>query len=133
MVAASGFSHQFQVTGNLTPFAFGADASVAMLPGIFAVVNVAAPQQGIDFAVGNNHLAQGLCTEHGFQHHVVRLDTPSVIGEGDTVCCHAFQICKDFTLFLYGDGAVGIYMNAGRGLNQLQLLIQMCHAVRNGI
>ena len=38
--------------------------------GIFAVVDIAATEQVIDLAVGNDHLAQRLGTEHGGAHHV---------------------------------------------------------------
>ena len=84
----SGFLHQFQVAGDLTPFTFGTDTGVAVGSGVFAVMDVAAPEQVVDFAVGYDHLAQSLCPEHGLAHHVIILDAPAVIGEGDGIGCH---------------------------------------------
>ena len=70
VVGNSGLCHQLQVPGNLTPLAFGADAPVIVGLGVAAVVNVAAPEQGVVLAVGHNELAQSLGPKHGLLHHL---------------------------------------------------------------
>ena len=61
MVGAAGFLHQLQIPLDGPPLGLGADAPVAVGTGVAAVVDVAAPQQAVVFAVGYNQLAKGLC------------------------------------------------------------------------
>ena len=56
--------------------------------GISAVVDVAAPQQGIVLAVGHDQLAEALGLQHGAAHHVAVLNALSVVGEGHRVGGH---------------------------------------------
>ena len=119
MVFHTGFPNQFQISCDLGPFAFGADATVAVFFCVFAVMDVTAPKQFVDFAVGYNHFAQRLGPKHGLTHHIVTLDTPAVIGKTADIGGHTLQIRQFFTLFAYGDGAVGVYMNAGAVFNEL--------------
>ena len=129
MVGAAGFPCQLQIPGNLPPLAFGADTPVAMGLGVSAVVDVAAPQQVVDLAVGHNHLAQCLGPEHGGGHHFLRLHPLAVIGEGDAVGGHALQVGQALALLPQGDGTVGVDMDAGIPVNELLLLLEVGRAV----
>ena len=68
VVGAAGFFHQLQIPGDLSPLAFGADATVAVSLGVVAVVDVAPSQQGVDLAVGDNGLPQSFGAKHGLPH-----------------------------------------------------------------
>ena len=118
VVFHTGFTNQFQISCDLRPFAFGADAPVAVFFRVFAVVDIASPEQFVDFAVGYDHFAQFLRPDHGGAHHVIALDTPAVVGEADDIGGHALQIGQFLTLFSNGNGAVGIYMDAGSFFDQ---------------
>ena len=89
VVGAAGFLHQLQIPGDLAPLALGADAPVTVGGGVDAAVNIASPKEGIVLAVGGDNSAQGLGTEHGLAHHLVALNTPSVVGEGDCLRGHS--------------------------------------------
>ena len=133
MIGATGFPNQFDITGNLCPFAFGADAPMAVKLCVLAVVDVTAAEQFIDLAVGNDHFTLCLGTDHGLLHHLITLNTTAVIGEAADERCHTLEIRKFLTLLSHGDGAVGIHMDAGILFNDLPLEVQIFNTVRHGI
>ena len=56
--------------------------------GIGAVMDIAAPQEGIILTVGHDQLAQAFGLQHGAAHHVAVLNALSVIGEGHHIGGH---------------------------------------------
>ena len=96
-------------------------------------MDVAAAEQLVDLAVGDDHLALALGPEHGLLHHFVPLNAPAVIGEAAHHGGHALDIRQLLALFAHGDGTVGIDMDAGVGLDDGALEIQVLHAVRHRI
>ena len=96
-------------------------------------MDVAAPQQVVDLAVGHNHLAQRLGPEHGGGHHFLGLHPLAVIGEGDAVGGHALQVGQALAPLPHSDGAVGVDMDAGIPVNEQLLLFQVGRAVGDGV
>ena len=133
VVGAAGLLHQLQIPGDLPPFAFGADAPVAVGFGVVAVVDISPSQQGIDLAVGDNGFPQCLGTEHGLPHQTVTLHAPAVVGKSHHARRHALQVGKHPALFAHGDSAIGIDMDAGGFLNDTALNLQILHAVRHRV
>ena len=133
VVGTAGFFYQLQIPGNLPPFAFGADAPMAMGFGIITVVDVPAPQERVDLAVGDNGLPEGFCTEHGLPHQVVTLHAPAVVGKPHYVGRHALQVGKRFALFADCDGTVGVDVNAGGFLDETALNPKILHTVRHRV
>ena len=133
VVGAAGFFYQLQVPGNLPPFAFGADAPMAMGFGIITVVDVPAPQERVDLAVGDNGLSKGFCTKHGLPHQVVTLHAPAVVGKTHHARRHALQVGKRFALFADGDRAIGVDVDAGGFLNETALNPKILHTVRHRV
>ena len=88
VIAAARLPHQFQIPLDGPPLALGADAPMSVGAGISAVVDVAAPQQGIVLAVGHDQLAEALGLQHGAAHHITILNALSVVGEGHRVGGH---------------------------------------------
>ena len=121
MVACACLGGQLQVSGDGAPLAFGADAPVALGFGIGPVVNIAAPEQRIVFAVGDDELSQGLGLNHGFFHHAWVLDSSAVIGEGDDLGGKGRHVGKDPALLALCDGGIGVDGNAGVFADGIQL------------
>ena len=133
MVRNAGFLHQLQVPLNLPPFAFGADALVAVGAGVAALVDIAAPEQGVVLAVSDNGFAQSLGPEHGLTHGDLALDAPAIVGKAHHIGSHALQVGEGIALLAHGDGTVGIDMDAGGTVNDIPLKLQVLYAVGNGI
>ena len=133
MIGAAGLLHQFQIPGDGAPFAFGADAPVAVLTGIIAVMDIAAVQEGIVLTVGHDEFVQCLGLEHSLLHFLPALDTLAVVGKGYYIGCHSFHIRKLFAFFLAGDGAVRVNADHAVPPDDIQLLFQMCLAVGDRI
>ena len=85
VVGAAGLGGQGQVPLKLPVFALAGDAPMAMAPGVGPVMDVPAPKKGVVLAVGGDDLAhpQALYLRHGPAHHLLRLDSPAVVGKGD--------------------------------------------------
>ena len=133
MILHAGFLHQFQVPFDLLPFTFGADAFMSMLFGIFTLMDVAAEEQAVVFAVGSNDHVVTADFFHGCQHHFVTLYAASIIGEGTDMGGQFVDGCKGFTHFTDGQCAIGDYFNAGCFANGFQLGLQIFHAVGCGV
>ena len=88
VIAAARLPHQLQIPLDGPPLALGADAPVAVGLGVGAVMDIAAPQEGIVLAVGHDQLAQAFGLQHGAAHHVAVLNAFSVIGEGHHIGGH---------------------------------------------
>ena len=106
---------------------------MTVLGGVLAVMDVTALQQIVDLAVGDDHLAQLLGLQHGSVHHVVGLDALAVVGVGDDLVRHASQVSQFLALQAAGDGTVGVDMDAGACIDQVQLLLQMLDGIGSGI
>ena len=133
MIFHAGFLHQFQVSFDLFPFAFGRDAFMSMLFGIFSLVDIAAEEQAVVFAVGCNDFVVTADFFHGLTHHFVVLHTASVIGEGANML-NDFVISRHFFAhFTNGDRAVGNDFDTGCFADGLQLGLQICHTVGGGV
>ena len=77
---SDGSPHQLQIPLDGPPLALGADAPVAVGLGVGAVMDIAAPQEGIVLAVGHDQLAEALGLQHGAAHHITILNALSVVG-----------------------------------------------------
>ena len=91
--------------------------------GIDATVDEAPPEEGIVLAVGGDDFAQGLGPEHGLAHHLVALNTPAVVGEGDCLGGHALKVGDCLTFLAQGNGSVGVDVDAGGVLDDGKLLL----------
>ena len=80
MVVASRLLAERQVACDLAPLALGADALVAVGPGVRPVVDDAAVQQAVVLAVGDDELAQRLGAQHRLAHQRVVLYAVPVVG-----------------------------------------------------
>ena len=130
MVRAAGLLRQTHVPGDGAPFALRADAPVTVGAGVRPVVDIAAPQQTVVLAVGRQDLPQAAAFLHGLPHDALRLDAPSVVGEGDHI---RGQIRQMFPLLAHSDRAVGVDMYRRRLRDQPLLERQRGAAVRNGV
>ena len=133
VVAAARLGRQFHVTGNLSPFAFGADSFVSVFPAVASVVDVTAPQEGVVFTVGGDDDVFGRRRAHRFQHHLPALDTASVIGEGDAPALEGMEIDQFLSKPSDGDGPVGEYPDQGVPVDGILLHGQMFGGVRHRI
>ena len=106
---------------------------MAMGFGIITVVDVPAPQERVDLAVGDNGLPEGFGAKHGLPHHVIALHAPAVVGKTYHVGRHALQVGKRFALFADGDRAIGVDVDAGGFLDEAALNSQILHAVRHRV
>ena len=133
MVRAAGLLRQTHVPGDGAPFALRADAPVTVGAGVRPVVDIAAPQQAVVLAVGRPYFPQAAAFLHGLPHDALRLDAPSVVGEGDHIRGHTGQIRQMFPLLAHSDRAVGVDMYRRRLRDQPLLERQRGAAVRNGV
>ena len=133
MVAAAGLGRQLEVPRDLAPFALGADAFVPVRAGVGPVVDVAASQQAVVLAVGDDQLAQRLCALHGLAHQAAVLHAVPVVGEGDRPVGKVFHIGDFLSPFAHGDGGIGIDGDTGVALDDLGLAAQVFRTVRHGI
>ncbi|OLA39309.1 MAG: hypothetical protein BHW31_03985 [Firmicutes bacterium CAG:110_56_8] len=101
--------------------------------GIITVVDVPAPQERVDLAVGDNGLSKGFGAKHGLTHHVIALHAPAVIGKPHYVGRHALQVGKRFALFADCDGTVGVDVDAGGFLDETALNPKILHTVRHRV
>ena len=129
MIFHACFLHQFQVSFDLLPFAFGADAFMSMFFSIFTLVDVTAEKQGVVFTVGCNDHVVAADFFHGFQHHFVILHAATVVGEGADMGSQFVDSSQSFTHFTDGESAVGDNFDAGCFADGFQLGFQICHAV----
>ena len=100
--------------------------------GIHPVVDVAAFQQIVHFAVGGDDFTKAPGFQHGALHHFVALHASSVIGIAAHIPCQAFHVHQLLTLFPQRDGAVGMHPDAGVLPDERQLLFQMRFRIRHG-
>ena len=133
MVTAARFPHQFQISGDLPPFGFGADAPVPMGGGVSAVVDIAAPQKPIVLAVGHDQLPKSFRFFHGSPHHLIPLHAVAIVGKSRHVRGHGIHIRKDLSLFSDGDGAVGYHLYDGIPADDVQLCLQVRQIVGTGV
>ena len=133
VVLHPGLRRQLQVPGDLAPLALGADAPVAVLPGVGPVVDVPAAEEGIVLAVGGDDLVQPFGLRHGGAHQLRALDPPAVVREPRRIRGHGFQVRQGLALLPPGDGPVGVDMDHRVPADDLQLLLQVLPAVRHRI
>ena len=133
MIGTSGFHSKAQITLNLPPFAFRADASMVMCCRILSVMNVAAVKQTIVFTMGNNHLSECLRTFHSLSHHTFRLYAVSVIRESNDSGSQCFHIDKLLSLLFHCNGCIGSDVDYGIPLNQLFLQRKMLYIVADRV
>ena len=122
VVCAPRFPHQSNVSFNLLPFAFTANALVPVGFGVFTVVYVTALQKVVYFAVGNYHFSKGFGFKHCRPHHIVGLYAAPVIGKGNNVPRHILHIGKLFSHFPLCYCAVRENINAGIEIYYIKLL-----------
>ena len=96
---------------------------MVVVPGVVAIVDVAAVQEGIVLAVGHDDFLQLLSLDHCGFHQLPALDAPAVVGKGHHIGRHALQVCQLFALFTHGDGAVGEDADHAVLPNDVQLLL----------
>ena len=133
VVAAAGLGCQLQIPCNGAPLALRANAPVAVGFGVGALVDIAAPEEGIVFTVGDDELAQGPGALHGLPHETGILHPVAVVGEGDHIRRHGLQIGQLPSGLVHGDGAVGAHVDHGVPADDGQLLLQMLPAVRHRV
>ena len=79
VILATGLFGQRDVAFHLLPLALGADALVPVRTAVFAVVDIAAPQQVVHLAVGHDRPA-GFCRPaHRLLHQFVGLHAAAVV------------------------------------------------------
>ena len=133
VVFHAGLLYQLQVSFDLLPLAFGRDAFMSVLFGIFPLVDVAAEEQAVVFAVGSNDLAVALDFFHGLAHHFVILYAPAIVRESADMGGQLVIGRHGLAYLANGDGAVGHNFNAGGFLDGLKLRLQIFHAVGRGL
>ena len=101
--------------------------------GVGPVVDVAASQQAVVLAVGDDQLAQRLCALHGLAHQPAVLYAVPVVGKGDHPVGKSLQIGDFLSPFAHGDGGIGIDGDTGVPLDDLALAAQVFRTVRHGI
>ena len=133
VVAASCLRGEFQVAGDLAPFALGADAPMAVLSAVAPVVDVAAAQQRVVLAVRceDHVLARGGL--HRPPHHFLALDSAAVVREGYALVFQCIEIYEFQALAALGDGAVGEDADHGVAVDCGLLDGQGLRAVGHGI
>ena len=104
-----------------------------MIPGVAPVVNVAAPEEAVVLAVGDDQLSQLPGLPHGLLHQQGGLDAPAVIGEAHHLWSHGFQVRQNFSFFPFGNGTVGIDGDAGVFSDGIQLGLKGLRAVGNRV
>ena len=126
MVAAAGSCGQSQVAGNLPPFTLSADALVSVGSTPAPVVDIAAAQQRIVFAVSGQDAIQFCGPPHRFQHNLLPLYAAPVSGKGDAMAAKRCHVDNRFAPPPQGDGSVREHLDAGipvdNGLLQRQRL-----------
>ena len=133
MVGTAGLLCELQIADDGAPLALGADARVAVRAGIDAVVDIAAAQKGVVFAVRHEELAEAAAFFHRLAHQAFRLYAAPVVGEGHNVRGHSGQVGQGLPKFADGDGTVGVGMDAGVAAEEGKLNVQRVAAVRHGI
>ena len=123
------FLYQFQIAFDLFPFAFGTDAFMSMRLSVSTLVDVAAVEQGIVFAVGCNDHVVAFDFFHGRQHHFIVLYAASVIGKCTDMRCQFIKCCQCFTHFTDCQCAIGNNFNACSFADGFQLGFQVFHTV----
>ena len=92
MIAAAGLCDKLQIARDLPPFGFAADAAVSVLPGIFAVVDIAAVQQTVVLAMGDDQFAEISGAAHGLQHDLIGLYAAAVVGKARDIGRHGLHV-----------------------------------------
>ena len=133
VVTAAGFLAQLQVPLDLAPFAFGADALVAVGGAVSAFVDISSVQEGVVFAVGGQDDALPRGFLHGLPHHLGVLHSAAVVGERHASAFKGLEIHQLPAFAAHGDGAVGEDVNHGVAVNGRLLQGQMLQAVRHGV
>ena len=133
MIFHACFLHQFQVSFDLLPFAFGADTFMSVLFSIFTFVDISAEEQAVVFTVSSNDHVVAADFFHGFQHHFITLYAASVIGEGADMRSQFIDGCQCFAHFANSEGTIGYNFDAGCFADGFQLGLQIFHAVGSGV
>ena len=107
--------------------------SVTVFFGVAAFVDIAAAQQLVDFAVGDDEFVQGFCPGHRLFHEAGILHPFAVVGKGADIGRHGFEICDLPALLSDGYAAVGLYGDRRRLFDDLQLLFEVGQAVGHGL
>ena len=100
---------------------------------IHSVVNVAAAEQGIVFAMGNDYFPEGLCFKHCPSHKFLALNSSAVIGKGYCIFRQFAHRGKFLALLPHRYCGIGINIYCCALLYYIRLLFKMRHAVGNGI
>ena len=133
MVPASGFGGQFDIPGDLAPFALGTDSFMIVFVAIASVVDVSSVQERIVFAVGGDDDIFGRGSPHGFPHHFLALDAAAVIRKGDAPALEGMEINQFQPTPSFRDGTVGEHPDEGVPVDGFQFQGEMLRAVRHGI
>ena len=85
VILATGLFGQRDVAFHLLPLALGADTLVPVRTAVFAVVDIAAPQQVVHLAVGHDRPASFCRPAHRLLHQFVGLHAAAVVREADNI------------------------------------------------
>ena len=113
MVGAAGLLRELEVPGDLSPLALGADAPVAVGGGVGTVMDVAAAQETVVLAVGDDQFPERFGAQHGLAHPRVGLHAVPVVREGDDAGREPLEIRERLPLLPDRDRAVGVDADAG--------------------
>ena len=133
MVGAAGLFGEPEVPGDRAPLTLGADAAVAVGAGIRAVVDIAAVQEAVVFAVRGKDLTEAAALHHGLAHEAFRLHAAAVVGKRDDAWREPVKIREPLPFFAYRDGAVGMDVDERVFFDDRALHGQRGSAVRHGV
>ena len=133
VVGAAFLRRQPHVPGDGPPFAFGADAPVAVGGGVGPRVDIAAPEQGIVLAMGGDELMEALGLPHGPAHHVFVLHALPVVGKSDDQGGEGFHVRQLFACLVFRDGPVGVHPDPGGGADEGQFFLYVRRGIGHGV
>ena len=102
---------------------------MAVETGVAAVVDIAAPQQRVVLAVGDDQLVQPLGLKHGLMHETVALHAAAVVGKGGDKGRQRGHVRQRLSLLPHGNGPVGQDADAAVPGDQRQLRLQMLRRI----
>ena len=97
------------------------------------VMYISAVEQRLILTVSCDDLPESFCFEHRAAHHLIRLDSFSVVRERNDALCHPFHVRQLFPLFSFRDRSVWVDPDHRRLFYDPLLNFKVFRTVRNGI
>ena len=125
MVLAAGLLRERDIALHLPPLALRTDAFMPVFAAVDPVVDITAPQQVVDLAVGHDGLADRRGPAHRLLHQFVRLHAAAVVGKSDHLRSQSRKVDQLAAAALsQRDRAVGFHAHHGVAADDRQLFAE---------